>query len=304
MTIFGTIGIFVKYTPIPSSVIAMIRGFSGMLFLLAVMAICRFNISFNTIRKKALPLFISGAFIGINWILLFESYRYTTVATATLCYYMAPVLVILLSPIILKERLTLKKLACVAVALAGIVLVSGILQSGGFYVSEIRGVLLGLGAALLYATVVLMNKLLSDVPTYERTAIQLGSAAIVILPYTLLTENFAKLEFTPQTVILLLVMGVVHTGVAYALYFDSIGKLPTQTAAIFSYIDPIVAIALSAVLLNEPMELPAIIGAILILGATFISELPKKKISLPQQNCGRLLFYISISRLYRCSQSL
>lgn len=276
MTIFGTIGIFVKYTPIPSSVIAMIRGFSGMLFLLAVMAICRFNISFNTIRKRALPLFISGAFIGINWILLFESYRYTTVATATLCYYMAPVLVILLSPIILKERLTLKKLACVAVALAGIVLVSGILQSGGFYVSEIRGVLLGLGAALLYATVVLMNKLLSDVPTYERTAIQLGSAAIVILPYTLLTENFAKLEFTPQTVILLLVMGVVHTGVAYALYFDSIGKLPTQTAAIFSYIDPIVAIALSAVLLNEPMELPAIIGAILILGATFISELPQK----------------------------
>lgn len=277
MTIFGTIGIFVRLIPIPSSVIAMIRGFMGMLFLVAVMLISKSGISFEKVKKKALGLFVSGGFIGINWILLFESYRYTTVATATLCYYMAPILVILSSPLILKERLTAKKLICVMAALVGMVFVSGILQSEGFSLSEIKGVLLGLGAALFYASVVLINKKLTEVPTYEKTAIQLGSAAVVILPYTLITENFAKLEFTPQTVILLLVMGVVHTGVAYALYFDSIGKLPTQTAAIFSYIDPIVAIVLSAILLKEPSTMHSVIGAILILGATFISELPDRK---------------------------
>ena len=277
MTIFGTIGIIVRYTPIPSSVIAMIRGFMGMLFLVAVMLIGRSGISFETVKKKALPLFISGGFIGINWILLFESYRYTTVATATLCYYMAPILVILVSPLLLKERLTAKKLICVVAALLGMVFVSGILQSEGFSLSEIKGVLLGLGAALFYASVVLINKKLTDVPTYEKTAIQLGSAAVVILPYTLITENFSEMTFTPLAIILICVLGILHTGIAYALYFDAISKLPAQTAAIFSYIDPIVAIALSALLLKEPLTMHSVIGAILILGATFISELPDRK---------------------------
>ena len=277
MTIFGTIGIFVRLIPIPSSVIAMIRGFMGMLFLVAVMLISKSGISFEKVKKKALGLFVSGGFIGINWILLFESYRYTTVATATLCYYMAPILVILVSPLLLKERLTAKKLICVVAALLGMVFVSGILQSEGFSLSEIKGVLLGLGAALLYASVVLINKKLTDVPTYEKTAIQLGSAAVVILPYTLITENFAQMVFSPLTVVLIFVVGILHTGIAYALYFDAISKLPAQTAAIFSYIDPIVAIVLSAILLKEPLTMHSVIGAILILGATFISELPDKK---------------------------
>lgn len=277
MTIFGTIGIFVRLIPIPSSVIAMIRGFMGMLFLVAVMLISKSGISLEKVKKKALGLFVSGGFIGINWILLFESYRYTTVATATLCYYMAPILVILLSPLILKERLTAKKLICVMAALVGMVFVSGILQSEGFSLSEIKGVLLGLGAALFYASVVLINKKLTEVPTYEKTAIQLGSAAVVILPYTLITENFAQTVFSPLTVVLIFVVGILHTGIAYALYFDAISKLSAQTAAIFSYIDPIVAIVLSAILLKEPLTTHSILGAILILGATFISELPDRK---------------------------
>ena len=277
MTIFGTIGIFVRLIPIPSSVIAMIRGFMGMLFLVAVMLISKSGISFEKVKKKALGLFVSGGFIGINWILLFESYRYTTVATATLCYYMAPILVILLSPLILKERLTAKKLICVMAALVGMAFVSGILQSEGFSLSEIKGVLLGLGAALFYASVVLINKKLTEVPTYEKTAIQLGSAAVVILPYTLITENFSEMTFTPLAIILICVLGILHTGIAYALYFDAISKLSAQTAAIFSYIDPIVAIVLSAILLKEPLTTHSILGAILILGATFISELPDKK---------------------------
>lgn len=131
MTIFGTIGLFVKHTPLPSSLIAMIRGFIGMLFLLAVVFIKRDKISWQIIKKHAVLLFTSGAFIGVNWILLFESYRYTTVATATLCYYMAPIFIILASPIFLKERLTLKKLLCVTVALVGMIFVSGILNLSG-----------------------------------------------------------------------------------------------------------------------------------------------------------------------------
>ena len=278
MTVFGTIGIFVRHLSIPSSVIAMIRGFVGMFFLLAIMFATRKKISFSEIKKKAVPLFISGGFIGINWILLFESYRYTTVATATLCYYLAPIFVILASPIFLKEKMTAKKLICVFTALMGMVFVSGINDISKIsFSSEIKGILFGVGAAIFYASVVLLNRGLKDVPTYDKTFIQLGSAAVVILPYTLLTENMGAIDFSAKTVILLLVMGIVHTGISYALYFNAIGNIPSHTVAIFSYIDPIVAIILSALFLNEPMGIAEIIGAVLILGAAFISELPDKK---------------------------
>jgi len=276
MVIFGTIGLFVRYIPLPSSVIACVRGFIGMLFLLLVMAIRRKKLDLASIRKNGLVLFFSGIALGANWILLFQAYRYTTVATATLCYYLAPMIILLVSPLVLRERLTLRKLVCVVVALAGMVCISGVLDSGIPSPGELTGILLGLGAAALYATVVLLNKKTTGIPSNDRTIVQLGISAIVVFPYILLTEDVASLQFSPLTITLLLVVAVIHTGIAYALYFSSLKTLPAQTAAIFSYIDPIVAILLSALLLKEHMGLSGVIGAVLILGSALISELPEK----------------------------
>ena len=277
MFIFGTIGIFVRHIPLPSSFIAWVRSVVG-LGLLAVVALAKGKkLSVGALQGKLPALALSGILMGFNWILLFEAYRYTTVATATLCYYLAPVFLILASPIVLKERLTLKKLICVAVALLGMVFVSGVLQAGFSGLRELTGILLGTAAALLYASVVLLNKRTGNIPPASRTMVQMAAAAAVLLPYVLLTEQVSSLEFAPLTVGLLLVVGVVHTGIAYLLYFGSIGSLKAHTLAIFSYIDPIVAILFSALLLNEPMGLGGMIGAVLILGAAFISELPEKK---------------------------
>jgi drug/metabolite transporter (DMT)-like permease len=102
---------------------------------------------------------------------------------------------------------------------------------------------------------------------------QLGTAAIAILPYTLLTENFADITFTPVAVCMLFFVGIVHTGIAYTLYFGSMSGLKTQTIALFSYIDPVVAIILSAVILQENIGLWGVIGAVMVLGSTMVSEL-------------------------------
>ena len=273
MVIFGTIGIFRRYIPLSSAMLALVRGAVGTAFLLALVHLKGSRADGAAIRKNLLPLCASGAFIGFNWILLFEAYRYTSVATATLCYYMAPILVILASPILFRERLTAKKALCVAAAFAGMVLVSGVLDAGFGGISEMRGVLLGLGAAVLYATVILMNKFIRGISAYDKTIVQLASAAIVLLPYTLVTEDWSALEFTPLILVMLLIVGVVHTGWAYALYFGSISALKTQTVALFSYIDPIVAILLSALLLREGMSILSGIGAVLVLGSTLVSEL-------------------------------
>lgn len=274
MCIFGTIGIFRRFIPLSSSMVAMLRGFIGMLFLLLLLRFKREKLDRAAIRRNFGLLFVSGAAMGVNWILLFEAYNYTSVATATVCYYLAPIFIILLSPLMLKERITMRKLACVCVALAGIVLVSGVIGTGISGVAELRGVLLGLGAAVLYACVVLLNKRLGGVSAYDRTVVQLGAAAAALLPYVLLTGSAGGMaRFTPVNVCMLLLVCVVHTGVAYALYFGSLMELNAQTAAILSYIDPVVAILLSALLLGEQMDVLSCVGAVMVLGAAVASEL-------------------------------
>ena len=277
MVTFGTIGVFVRYIPLPSSIIALVRGLLATFFLLAVMAAGKRRPDRTAIRRNLALLLISGALIGFNWILLFEAYNYTSVAVATLCYYLAPVFVIIASPFILGEKLTTRKTLCVIAALGGMVLVSGVIQN---YVSggntedlNLTGVLLGIGAGALYATIILMNKKLKDISSYDTTVMQLAAASIVLVPYCLLTVDVGALEVTPGSAVLLVVVGIVHTGIAYVLYFGSIKELPAQTVAIFSYIDPILAVLLSALLLKESMDMLSILGAILILGATFVSEM-------------------------------
>lgn len=272
MCIFGTIGIVRKYIPYPSSFVALIRGIIGTVFLLAVVAFSQKKLDSAAIRRNALLLLLSGAAIGFNWIFLFEAYNYTSVATATLCYYLAPILVILASPIVLKEKLTGKKAICAAVALFGMVLVSGVTETGFGGIFELKGVLFGIAAAVLYASVILMNKKIQAIGAYDKTISQLGMASIVLLPYVLLTEDLSTYSFTALPLVLLGVAGVVHTGIAYWLYFGSMGNLKAQTVALYSYMDPILAIVLSMLVLKEPMTLSAGIGAVMILGAAFVSE--------------------------------
>ena len=274
MAIFGTVGIFVRFIPMASAAIAFCRGVLGCAFLLILMALTGKKPNLGDIKRNGWILALSGAAIGINWILLFEAYRYTTVAIATICYYLAPAFVTLASPLV-GEKLSGKKLGCIGVALVGMVFVSGVLQanqSGNFL-----GVLLGLGAAVFYASVILMNKKISPISAYDKTLCQLGAASLVIAPYLLLTGGMDFSQMTGLGWGMLLVVGIVHTGIAYALYFGGIRDVNAQTAAILSYLDPVLSILLSAWILRERLDVFSVIGAVLILGSALYSELPNRK---------------------------
>ena len=272
MMIFGTIGVFRRFIPLPSDAIAFGRGIMGSVFLLIILKARGQRFSWSRIRKRELLfLVITGALIGFNWVLLFEAYNYTTVAAATLCYYMQPVIVMLLSPIVLKEKLTGKQLLCVTVSATGMVLVSGVI--GGAAQGSIKGAALGLGAAVLYASVVLLNKTITGVPVFEKTIIQLFSAAVVMVPYMAATGSLHAYTLSASGIILFLTVGIVHTGIAYAMYFGSIEHLPGRTCALMSYIDPVTAVILSALFLKEPMGAAGVIGTILIIGSAVYSEL-------------------------------
>lgn len=272
MLIFGTVGLFRIGIEMSSAAVACFRGAAGALFLLLFCLIKKHPLRNGLSGKKIAVLALAGALMGFNWILLFEAYRFTSVSVATLCYYMEPTIVTLVSPLLFSERLTAKKWLCVVVSLFGMVLVSGVAEGGLSGAGMGKGVLLGLGAGALYASVVCLNKLAGGVDVYERTFIELLAAAVVLLPYVLLTEGTFTFPADAKGVLLLLVLGLVHTGLAYALYFGSLDKLPAQTVAIMSYIDPVSALLLSALFLGERLSVLSLIGAVLILGAAIFSE--------------------------------
>ena len=275
MGIFGTIGIFVRFIPLSSAAIAFTRGALGVLFLLGAMAIGRKKLDLKTIKENLSLLCCSGIAIGFNWILLFESYKHTTVATATICYYLAPFFLLMLSPL-LGEKLTFKKISCIVVALVGMVFVSGVLDGPPPAISEWKGIFMGIGAAILYASVMFMNKKLPPMAANDKTLLQLGSSAVVLLPYLLLTEGASVPTLKTYQWLLLLCVGILHTGFAYGIYFDAIKKLPAKTVAIFSYLDPVLAIILSSVILREQLTAFGVIGSALILASALYSELPSK----------------------------
>lgn len=274
MAIFGTVGIFVRFIPLASAGIAFCRGILGCVFLLLLMTLTGKKPNFADIQKNGWLLAVSGAAIGINWILLFEAYRYTTVAIATICYYLAPAFVTLGSPLI-GETLSGKKLGCIGVALIGMVFVSGVLQ--GDQRSSVLGVVLGVAAAVFYATVILLNKKLSSITANDRTLCQLAAASLVVAPYLLMTGGIDFGGMSALSWILLSILGIVHTGLAYALYFEGIRDVHAQTAAILSYLDPVLSILLSALILREKLDASSIIGSVLILGSALYSELPGVK---------------------------
>ena len=267
MFIWGSVGIFRRMIPVSSAVLACSRGIIGTLFLILFVKVQGKRLFYPLRKRQILLLCLSGAVMGVNWILLFEAYNYTSVSTATLCYYMAPTIVVLLSPILFREPITLRKGICAAVAVVGMVFVSGVIENGLPSISEIKGVLFGLGAAVLYASVVIINKKLPGIDPFE-----LGSSALVLIPYLLVTGERIPANLSGTAVIMLLIVGLVHTGIAYAMYFGSVDGLQAQTVAILSYLDPITALVLSALVLHEKMTIYGVIGAVLIIGAALVSE--------------------------------
>ena len=272
MVIFGTLAPFTRRIGVSSGELALYRAILGGGLIGGYLLVRRQNPFSGGGGRDRLLLLLSGGAMGINWILLFEAYRYTTVSTATLCYYFAPVLVTLLSPVLFRERLTRRQLLCFAMATLGLFLITG-LEPG----RSLKGVLFGLGAAVFYATVVLLNKYIRGVDGIQRTFLQFLAAIITLIPYVACTGGVTLMTLDTTGWVCLLVVGIFHTGITYCLYFSSLKALPGQRAAILSYIDPVTAVLVSVLVLREPLSPQQAIGGCLVLGFTLWNALPEKK---------------------------
>ena len=270
MAAFGTIAVFVRNIGLPSGEVALYRAVIAALALFLWQLCTRQTVRWQDVKKELPLLFVSGAAMSVNWILLFEAYKYTTVAMATLSYYFAPVIVTVASTVLFREGLTAKQISCFVMSTLGLVMVIGVSGGGGSH--GLLGILLGLGAAVFYAAVVLINKGIRRVSGLNRTFMQFLAAILVMTPYISMTggSHLAGLDMTGA--VNLMVVGVFHTGICYCMYFSSLRYLKGQEASILSYIDPVVAVILSVAVLHEPVSPLQAAGGFMILGFTVLNE--------------------------------
>lgn len=274
MIAFGTIGAFVKMIPLSSAEIALYRAVIAFAILFLYILLKKNFSNLTQIKGNLLPLFFSGIAMGFDWILLFEAYKYTSVALATLSYYFAPTVVILASAFLFKERLTKKQVFCFFASTIGLVLVVNVKGGGS---NEFIGILYGLGAAIFYAMVVLINKATGKIDVIIRTWVQLAVSSLILLPYVMLTSGFHVIGIHSKGLFSLLFVGIVHTGIMYCLYFNSLSYLTGQQAAILSYIDPMVAVLVSIYWLEESITPMQLLGGAIILVFTMLNELRIKR---------------------------
>ena len=283
VVLYGTIGMFVRYVSLPSEAVAFCRGSFGSVFILLFMRFRGMHPDRKALRKNRALLVLSGVLLGFNWIFLFAAYIETTVAIASLCNYMAPLIVVLVSPFVLREKQNAKKMLCVLGAFIGIILVSGVLSGER---GNLSGVVLGLLAALCFVGIVICNRKMSGISAYDKAIVQLGVSAATILPYVLIHNRGTSLMPDTRSALIVLMLGIVHTGFAYCLYFSGMATLPVQTVAVLGYIEPVVSVICSVLFLHESLGIAGWIGAALIILSAVASELVGEDAQAAAQAAG------------------
>ena len=267
--LYGTIGFFLHFVKYSSEFVVLGRGVLGSLFIFLVLSLKKEKIDIDAIKRNLKTLLISGFALGFNWVFLFAGYRYG-IAISSLCNYMAPIIVVVISILVYKQKISKPQILFIIMAFVGMLLLIGVI--GGDLKGDIRCVIYGLLAALGFVILVLCNKRLSDIKPLEKTLVQLLASAVIVLPYVILNDGFPK-EFDLTSTLIVLVLGILHTGVAYICYFSSIDVLPAQSIAILGYLEPVLNFVIGALVFHEELGVSSIIGAVLILIASIGNEI-------------------------------
>ncbi len=269
LTLYGTIGLFLHFIKYSSEFVVLCRGSIGSLFILLVLLSRKEKINFESIKNNLKYLMISGFALGFNWVFLFAGYRHG-IAITSLCNYLAPLIVVVISATVLREKINSQQLMCIGLAFVGMLLLTGIFEKQNR--GDIRCVIYGSLAALGFVILVLCNKKLNDINDLEKTLMQLLFSVMIVFPYVLLNDGFPK-QYDLLSTILVVILGILHTGVAYICYFGSINILDAQTIAVLGYLEPVLNLFLGTIVLKENISIFSIFGAIMILLASIGNEI-------------------------------
>ncbi len=267
MTIWGSIGLFVRTSGLSPFEVAFFRAFIASICLIFIDKVFYKNKEVVN-KKEVMLLLLCGVLMGLNWVLLFTAYQYTTISIASICYDFAPIFVVMLASIFLKEKITPKTIVCIGFSLVGLFMIASNTGTSTGNSQHIKGILFAMSGAILYSLVVVISLTIKNVSSIKISTYQMVASSIVLLPFVIQSNIFFNLKLNAIPIILIL--GIVHTCLAYILYFSGMKKTKANTVAILGYIEPITAVVLSFIVLHEPLTTMQIIGGVIVLGSTYV----------------------------------
>lgn len=270
--IYGTIGFFLHYVNASSEFVVMCRGLIGSFFILIIMLIRKESPDLKAIKMNLFLLIGSGVALGLNWVFLFSGYKYS-ISVSSLCNYTAPIMIVLISALFLKARINRKQLICIVSSFVGIILISGVLENQG--TSDNHAFVYGMLASFGFVMLVLFNRKLKNIKSLDRTIVQLFVSFLTVLPYVIINHSIPT-SLDEKSIILILILGIVHTGIAYIFYFGAIDTLDITKVAVLGYIEPVLSVLTGVIFFKEGLGIYGVIGAILILLSAIVSETSKK----------------------------
>jgi drug/metabolite transporter (DMT)-like permease len=269
LLMFGMNGIVASHIALTSYEIVFTRTLIGSLLLIAFYALTRQAVHLLHNKKHTLCLIISGIAMGTSWMFLYEGYQRMGVSIASLAYYCGPVIVMILSPILFREKLTWPKMTGFLAVLVGMFCVNSLALRE---VNTTVGLFCGIMSAVMYAFMVIFNKKAKSITGLENSMWQLLTSFLTVAVFVGVKQGFV-IQIESGDWIPILILGVFNTGIGCYFYFSAIGSLPVQTVAICGYLEPLSAVVFSMLFLRESMTIVQVIGAILILGGAVFGEL-------------------------------
>lgn len=273
LMLFGLNGVVASHIALTSYEIVFLRTFIGGIFLTALYLFKKEKFHIRNNGKDIFFIVLSGIAMGANWLFLYEAYQQIGVSLATLLYYCGPVIVMILSPLIFKERLTAPKVVGFVIVVIGVILVNGKATVAG---ENLWGFFCGMMSAVMYFLLVTFNKQAKKIVGMENSVIQLGVSFLTVAVFMLVKQGIF-FHIPKESLPWILMLGIVNTGLGCYLFFSPLSKLPVQTVAICGYIEPLSAVIFATVFLGERMAAVQIIGAVLIIGGAMVGELVKSK---------------------------
>ncbi|MCM3386998.1 DMT family transporter [Ureibacillus chungkukjangi] len=278
LLLFGSNGIVASYILLTSYEIVYLRTLIGSIFLIAIFILTKQKLHILKNKAHFMYLLISGVAMGASWIFLFEAFNQIGVNIATLAYYCGPVIVMILSPFLFKEKMTRTKILGFIAVMIGMLCVNvQAFMQGTVSIGLIFGIL----SAFMYVIMVVFNKKARSITGLENATGQLVISFFTVAIFIGFKQGFS-VNIVDGNLFPILLLGVVNTGIGCYLYFSSIGKLPVQSVSILGYLEPLSALIFSALILGEQLSLVQMGGAVLILGGAAYGELFRSNISVEE----------------------
>ncbi len=280
MIMWGSLGVFTRSIPLSALSLAFLRAFIALPVLFVVMKMKKEN---NVKWPLIKPYLISGVLLGFGWLTLFYGFKHTSISSAVMIYNMCPVYVMIAAPQVLKETISKVQIAVISISFLGLLLIVGhnLLDGYGF-----MGLALSAISGMLYATIVLINRSIKvRVDNQTATFVQIFAAMIVLLPFVLIDGNILMVVYLDaRAVIYTILLGVLHTGVAYTIFFSLYTHMKSVEIVSYSFLEPLFGILFSVIFVGETLTFPQIIGGIMIFGSNYIGEMLKDRKSARQRN--------------------